>query len=99
MMIQHCLRSWEDSKLPIGHGPSSVMAERTEEKREKTSEQVTLPQASSREMPQPDMRVGHLPKVNTTDQVKARKPPPPRHRTQWSRTDPPAQAEGVPLAR
>jgi len=41
-----------------------------EEKREETSEQVTLPQASSREMPQPDIIVCHLPRVDTTDQVK-----------------------------
>ena len=55
MMIQQCLRSWEDSEFPIGHGPSPDIAERTEEKREESSAQVTLPQASSRVMPQPDM--------------------------------------------
>ena len=70
MMIQRCLRSWEDSELPIGHGPSPLMAERTEEKREETSEQITLPQASNQEMPQPDIIVCHLLKVDTTDEVK-----------------------------
>jgi len=66
-MIQHCLRSWEDSKIPIGHGPSPVMAGRMEEKRQETSEQVTVPQASSREMPQPNIKVCHLPRVGTTE--------------------------------
>jgi len=42
MMTQHCLRSWEDFELQIGHRPSPVMAERTEEKREDTSKQGTL---------------------------------------------------------
>ena len=70
MMIQHCLRSWEDSELLIGHGPSPVLAERTEEKREETSEQETLSQASSQDMPQPDIIVDHRPKVDTIDQVK-----------------------------
>ena len=65
IMIQHCLRSW--SEIPIGHGPSPVMEGRMEEKREETSEQVTIPQASSREMPQPNIKVSHLLRVGTTE--------------------------------
>ena len=71
MMIQHCLRSWEESELPIGHGPSPVMVDGTEEQRTELSEQATLPQKSKKDMPQPDIPVDRRPKVGKSDLTQA----------------------------
>jgi len=65
-MVQHCLQSWEDSKIPIGHGPTPVTEGRTEEKLKEISvQEETIPQASSREMPKPNKETSHLLRDNT----------------------------------
>jgi len=71
MMIQHCLCSWEDSELLIGHGSSQVMADWTEEQRAELSEQATLPQTSKQDMPQHDIIVDRRPKAGKSDQIQA----------------------------
>jgi len=46
MMVQHCLQSWKDAKMTIGHGPTPTAEGQTEASRTEPSEQKkTTPQA------------------------------------------------------
>jgi len=66
MMLQHCLRSWEDSKMLSGHGPTPVMEGQTEDNRTNTCmQETTKPQASDRQTPKPNIEGKQRPRIHT----------------------------------
>jgi len=52
-MVQHCLQSWEESKITIGHGPTPIAEGLTEENQRETSEtseqKATTPHAPNQQ--------------------------------------------------
>ena len=51
-MVPHCLQSWEESEIPIGHGTTPIAEGLTEENLKETSEQKeTTPHAPNKQTP------------------------------------------------